>query len=53
MSYHNKKYNPEAYVEATSGILGNLMAGLTNAKKTLTDESAYYEGFIGALGGGY
>lgn len=52
MSYHNKKYNPEAYVEATSGILGNLMAGLTNAKKTLTDESAYYEGFIGALGGG-
>lgn len=52
MSYHDKKYNPEAYVEATSGILGNIMAGITNAKKTLTDESAYYEGFIGALGGG-
>lgn len=51
LSYHNKKYNPEAYVESTDGIVGNIIGGFNKAKESLTKKDAYYEGFIGAVSG--
>ena len=51
LSYHNKKYNPEAYVAATDGIIGNIISGFDKAGESLTSKDAYYEGFIGAVSG--
>lgn len=51
LDYHNKKYNPEAYVEATDNTLGNLVAGINKAENSLLKKDAYYEGFIGAVSG--
>lgn len=51
LSYHNKKYNPEAYVAATDGIVGNIISGFDKAGESLTSKDAYYEGFIGAVSG--
>lgn len=51
LSYHNKKYNPEAYVAATDGIIGNIVSGFDKAGESLTSKDAYYEGFIGAVSG--
>lgn len=51
LSYHNKKYNPEAYVEATDGVVGNVLSGINKAKESFGKKDAYYEGFIGAVSG--
>lgn len=51
LSYHNKKYNPEAYVEATDGVIGNILTGFDKATESLKSKDAYYEGFIGAVSG--
>lgn len=51
LSYHNKKYDPEAYVEATDGVVGNILSGINKAKESFGKKDAYYEGFIGAVSG--
>ena len=51
LSYHNKRYDPEAYVEATDGVIGNILSGVNRVKDSFTEKDAYYEGFIGAVSG--
>lgn len=50
-NYFDKKYNPEAYVEAYDNIFGSIMSGWTKTKESLTTIDPYYEGFIGAISG--
>lgn len=50
-SYNTKKYNPEAYVEATDGIIGNILNGFTKANESLYEVAPYYEGFMAAISG--
>lgn len=50
-NYFDKKYNPEAYVEAYDNILGSMMSGWAKTKESLTTIDPYYEGFIGAISG--
>lgn len=50
-NYFEKKYNPEAYVEAYDNIIGSVMSGWAKTKESLTTIDPYYEGFIGAVSG--
>ena len=52
MDYHNKMYNPEDYNQVTDNYLSHFLGGTSKALEALYDQGTYYEGFIGALGGG-
>lgn len=46
-NYMNKNYNPEAYNAAADGMLGNMLAGVSEYMNGITDRQNLYEGFIG------
>lgn len=50
-SYHQKKYNPDAYVAITDNLVGNVLSGITKANKSMLTIDPWYEGFIAAISG--
>lgn len=46
-NYMNKNYNPEAYNAAADGMLGNMLAGVSEYMNGITSRQNLYEGFIG------
>ena len=50
-SYHQKKYNPKAYVAITDNLVGNVLSGITKANKSVLTIDPWYEGFIAAISG--
>ena len=50
-SYHQKKYNPDAYVAITDNLVGNILSGITRANKSMLTIDPWYEGFIAAISG--
>lgn len=51
--YANKTMNPTAYKEATDNFIAHVFGGMDKAVDALVDPQSYYEGFIGALSGGF
>lgn len=50
-SYHQKKYNPDAYVAITDNLVGNVLSGISKANKSMLTIDPWYEGFIAAISG--
>lgn len=51
-NYIKKKYDPVSYKSFYDNALGNFLGGLDRATDTMLEKEAYYEGFLGLLGGG-
>lgn len=52
-NYIKKKYDPKAYKSFYDNAFGNFLGGLDRAVDTVLDKEAYYEGFLGMIGGGF
>lgn len=50
-NYIKKKYDPVSYKSLYDNALGNFLGGLDRATDTMLEKEAYYEGFLGLLGG--
>ena len=51
--YANKTMNPTAYKETADNFIAHVFGGMDKATDALVDPQSYYEGFIGALSGGF
>ena len=51
--YAAKTMNPTAYNTATDNFISHFLGGVDKATDALVDPQSYYEGFIGALSGGF
>ena len=51
--YANKTMNPTAYKETADNFIAHIFGGMDKAMDALVDPQSYYEGFIGALSGGF
>ena len=51
--YAAKTMNPTAYNTATDNFISHFLEGVDKATDALVDPQSYYEGFIGALSGGF
>lgn len=51
--YTTKTMNPTAYNIATDNFISHFLGGVDKAEDALVDPQSYYEGFIGALSGGF
>lgn len=51
--YANKTMNPTAYKETADNFIAHIFGGVDKAMDALVDPQSYYEGFIGALSGGF
>ena len=51
--YAAKTMNPTAYNTATDNFISHFLGGMDKATDALVDPQSYYEGFIGALSGGF
>ena len=51
--YATKTMNPTAYNAATDNFISHFFGGVDKAEDALVDPQSYYEGFIGALSGGF
>lgn len=52
MDYHDKMYNPQDYNMVTDNFVSHFLGGVDKSTEALFDKGTFYEGFIGALGGG-
>lgn len=51
-AYIRKTYDPESYNAATESFLGNVLSGVSEGTRGLTDRQNLYEGFIGMIAAG-